>query len=174
MRYLIAYATTEGQTEKISKFIGATLSGEGHEVRFHNVSDLSGGLSIPDFDKTIIAGSVHSARHQPDLELFVFANRGSLNELPGLFVSVSLAAAFQDTREEAKEYVDAFLQAASWKPTEIALIAGAVKPGSYDWFEKSALLEGDLADHVNKELQNTREFTDWDALSRLVSDFAKA
>ncbi len=172
LKFLIAYATTEGQTEKISKFIGEALSDTSHDVRYHNVSGLSGGLSVQDFDKAIVAGSVHSGKHQGDLELFVFANRDRLNEMPSLFMSVSLAAAFADTMEEARGYVDTFLQATNWKPTETALVAGAAKPGSYDWFQKSALLEGDLADHANKELTDTREFTDWDGLTGLVANFA--
>lgn len=171
---LIAYATTEGQTDKIAKFMAATLTRDGHEVRFHNVSDLSGGLSVADHDKVIVAGSVHSGKHQPDLELFGFANREKLNQASSLFVSVSLAAAFPDTFEEARGYVDSFLEATHWKPEETLLIAGAVKPGNYDWFQKSALLEGDLAGHLNEDLQDTREFTDWDALEQKVSDFAQS
>lgn len=172
VNFLIAYATTEGQTDKIAKFIAATLNDEGHEVRFHNVSDLSGGLSITDFDKVIVAGSVHSGKHQADLELFAFANRERLNGIPGLLVSVSLAAAFADTLDEAGGYVGTFLEATQWTPSETILIAGAVKPGNYDWFQKSALLEGDLAGHLNEDLQEMREFTDWDALKQKVTDFA--
>ncbi|WP_299484323.1 flavodoxin domain-containing protein [uncultured Roseibium sp.] len=173
MNILIAYASTEGHTEKVAKHIGTRLSAGDHIVRYHNVRNVSGGLAVSDFDKTIIAGSVHSAQHQSDLELFTFANREQLNKMPTLFVSVSLAAAFPDTREEARGYINAFQKASSWQPSETVLVAGAVKPGNYDWFEKSALLEGDLAGHVNEELAQTREFTDWDALDATVSDFVK-
>ncbi|WP_196220528.1 flavodoxin domain-containing protein [Roseibium denhamense] len=173
MNYLIAYATTEGQTDKIAKFIAKILSQEGHEVRFHNVSDLSGGLSVSEYDRVIVAGSVHSGQHQADLQLFVFANREQLGAKPGMLISVSLAAAFPDTADEAKGYADTFLEAAHWKPAQTVLIAGAVKPGLYDWFEKSALLEGDLAAHVNEDLEETREFTDWNALTEQVSEFAR-
>lgn len=173
LNILIAYATTEGQTEKIAKFIDSALSSAGHEVRLHNVSDLSGGLSVSDFDKAVIAGSVHSGKHQGDLELFVFANRNHLNEMPGLFVSVSLAAAFPDNRQDAEGYVDTFREATGWQPTETVLVAGAMKPGIYDWFEKSALMEGDLASHLNQELSETHEFTDWAALTLSIEAFAK-
>ncbi|MET1413898.1 flavodoxin domain-containing protein [Roseibium sp. HPY-6] len=173
MKILIAYASTEGHTEKVAKHIGANLSADDHFVLYHNVRDVSGGLAVSDFDKAIIAGSVHSAKHQGDLELFVFANREQFAKMPTLFASVSLAAAFPDTRDEARGYIDTFQKSASWQPSETVLVAGAVKPGNYDWFEKSALLEGDLAGHVNEELAQTREFTDWDALDTTVSDFVK-
>ncbi|WP_420334720.1 flavodoxin domain-containing protein [Roseibium sp.] len=174
VNFLIAYATTEGQTDKIARYMAAALTEDGHEVRFHNVSDLSGGLTVTDYDKVIVAGSVHSGKHQPDLELFAFANRERLNQVPGLLVSVSLAAAFPDTLNEARGYVDTLLEATHWKPAQVILIAGAVKPGNYDWFEKSALLEGDLAGHLNEDLQETREFTDWGALKQQVAEFARS
>ncbi len=170
MNFLIVYASTEGQTNKIAKFMAGLLTNAGHQVRFHNVSDVSDGLAITDYDHVIVAGSVHSGKHQPDLQLFVYANRERLNKLPSLLVSVSLAAAFPDTQSEAQGYVDAFLEATEWQPTHTLLTAGAIKPGIYDWFQKSALLEGDLAAHVDEDLQDTREFTDWDALKQKTAE----
>eukprot|EP00903_Cladosiphon_okamuranus_P000820 g818.t1 len=143
-------------------------------VQLHNVSDPSGGLTVSTYDKVIVAGSVHSGKHQPDLQLFVFANRDRFNDLPGMLVSVSLAAAFADTAAEAKSYVDTFLEAAQWRPAQIALVAGAVKPGIYDWFQQSALLEGDLSAHLDEDLQGTKEFTDWAGLGQKVTAFVSA
>ena len=62
MNVLIAYATTEGQTEKIANFIGTKLSEAGHEVHYQNVSEFTKGHSVTDFDEVIIAGSVHSSK----------------------------------------------------------------------------------------------------------------
>lgn len=171
MNVLIAYATTEGHTEKISRFIDETVSHIGHEVRRHNVSELSGGLSVDDFDKVIIAGSVHSSKHQKDLETFAFANREQLNEMPCLLVSVSLAAAFPENSTDAERYVETFAQDAGLEIADCIYVAGAVKPDHYDWFEESALMEGDLAGHLNKELTEEHEFTDWDALAGKLGEF---
>ena len=79
-----------------------------------------------------------------------------------MLVSVSLAAAFPDTAEEARSYVGTFLEAAEWQPAQTILVAGAIKPGIYDWFQQSALLEGDLAAHLDEDLSGTKEFTDWE------------
>lgn len=172
MNVLIAYASTEGQTQKIAKFIATLLAENGHQVQTHNVSDPSGSLTVSDYDKVIVAGSVHSAKHQPDLQLFVFANRDRLNDVPAMLVSVSLAAAFPDTAEEARSYVGTFLEAAEWQPAQTILVAGAIKPGIYDWFQQSALLEGDLAAHLDEDLSGTKEFTDWEDLKQKVVAFA--
>jgi len=171
LNVLIAYATTEGQTGKISKFIGDKLSEEGHQVVYHNVKDLSGGLSVTDFDRAIIAGSVHSGKHQEELDFFVFAHRDQLNDMPSLLVSVSLAVVFPDSRKEAEKYVEVFKESSSWKPNECLLVAGATQHGAYSWFEKSKLLEGDLASYANEELKEDQEFTDWKALHKSVIEF---
>ena len=174
MNILIAYATTEGQTQKIAKFIAGLLADGGHQVQVHDVCEPSGGLTVSAYDKVIVAGSVHSGKHQSDLQLFVFANRDRLNDLSGMLVSVSLAAAFPDTAEEARGYVGTFLEAAQWRPAQTVLVAGAVKPGTYDWFQQSALLEGDLAAHLDEDLSGTKEFTDWEDLKQKVTVFAGA
>lgn len=171
MKILIAYATTEGQTEKIVKFLGSMLSDTGHEVTRHNVRELSGGLSVKDFDRVIIAGSVHSGKHQEELDLFVFANADTLNQMAAMFVSVSLAVAFEDTQSEALKYVDGFRDSTNWKPVHCELVAGAMRHGAYEWFEESKLLEGDLKRHINSELKEDQEFTDWNSLSKAVVGF---
>jgi menaquinone-dependent protoporphyrinogen oxidase len=171
MKLLIAYATTEGQTGKICKFIGEKISEAGHHVDYLDVKDLSGDLSVTDFDKVIIAGSVHAGKHQEELELFVFANRDRLIEIQCLFVSVSLAVVFPDSREDAEEYVKAFQENASWNPAAYLLVAGAMRHGAYGWFEETTLLAGDLAGHAAEELKEDQEFTDWNGLQRSVLEF---
>ena len=173
MNVLIAYATTEGHTEKIARFVEVVLSGEGISAELDNVGQLSGGQPVSSFDKVIVAGSVHSAKHQADIENFVFAHREHLNNIPALFLSVSLAAAFSDNLQDAEGYVDTFTNATGWEPTARVLVAGAIKPGEYGWFEESKLMEGDLASHLTEDLQEEREFTDWDALAQAVVGFVK-
>ena len=173
MNVLIAYATTEGHTEKIARFVEVVLSGEGIQAELENVGQLSGGQPVTSFDKVIVAGSVHSAKHQADVENFAFAHRERLNEIPALFLSVSLAAAFADNVQDAEDYVDTFTSITGWEPTAHVLVAGAIKPGEYGWFEESKLMEGDLASHLSEDLQDEKEFTDWDALARAVVGFIK-
>ncbi len=171
MKVLIAYATSEGQTEKIARFIGQDLSSSGHEITYHNVKQLSGGLSVSEFDKAIIAGSVHFGKHQEELDLFAFANRETLNQMSTLFISVSLAVAFPDSEDHAAGYVDTFHESTGWKPTRDLLVAGAMRHGAYAWFEESKLMEGDLQSHINQELKEDQEFTDWEQLKESVRNF---
>ena len=171
MNVLIAYATTEGQTDKIAKFTGDKLAGGGHEVVYHDVKEPSWRHSIADFDKAIIAGSVHSGKHQEALDLFVFANRDQLSAMPTLFISVSLAVVFPDSRKDAEKYIETFKESTGWTPAEYLLVAGATQHGAYSWFQESKLLEGDLATHANEELKEDQEFTDWKALRNSVLAF---
>lgn len=171
MKVLVAYATTEGHTGKISKFIGDKVSDGGHQVDYLNVKELSKGLSVTDFDKVILAGSVHAGKHQEELELFVFANQNELKDMLTLFVSVSLAVIFPDSKKDAEKYVEVFKENTNWNPTKYLLVAGAMKHGAYGWFEETTLLAGDLAGHAAKELKEDQEFTDWNALHKSVFEF---
>ncbi len=171
MNVLIIYATTEGHTGKVVDFISELLTEQGHSV---SAFDTEGGNERPkidDFDAVIIAGSVHSGKHQEALELFIFANRDELNKLPTLFLSVSMAAAFEDSRADAERYVREFSKSTNLKPSDQLMVAGAIRPGDHDYYQEATLEYGDLAAHAQTDMKEDKVFTDWDALRDHVIRF---
>ena len=64
MKFLLIYATTEGQTRKIVEFVGGQLKNLNHEVELLNSARKLLDLKISDYDAVIIAGSVHQRKHQ--------------------------------------------------------------------------------------------------------------
>ncbi len=171
MNIMIAYATTEGQTRKVAETAGKQLAEAGHEVVLHDVQGLQKNVSVGDFDRIIVAGSVHNRRHQEPLELFAFAHRNELAAKPTLLISVSMAAAFDDSRNDAEGYVERFCSDAKWQPSRHVMVAGAMKHGEYGWYEENLLRAGDLAKHADEEMHEDREFTDWDQLRQSVAEF---
>lgn len=171
MNVHIIYATTEGHTGKVVTFISDKLSEQGHGVSPYNAGSGQERSKIAQFDKIIVAGSVHSGKHQEALELFVYANRDELQKLPTLFLSVSMAAAFEDSRKDAKRYIKEFQEKTIWHPSRHLLVAGAVRHSDYGYYEEAALQYGDLAKHAFAELKEDKDFTDWDALSNFVTQF---
>ena len=126
------------------------------------------------FDKIIIAGSVHDGQHQPDLVLFAFANREAIGDKPSLFISVSMAAAFEDTMADAEGYVKDFCKAAEWQPTDHLLVAGALQHGKYGYYEEMLVRHNVLEKHAIEHPESDQEFTDWDALAKSVAKFVEA
>ncbi len=174
MRLLIAYGTTEGQTRKITETIATQVAALGRDVEVFDTSGLPGGLRPETFDKIIIAGSVHEQRHQNDIELFVLGNLLKLQAKPTMFISVSLAAAFENSLPDAQSYVDSFVKDVGWQPGEVLLVAGAVRHGQYDYYQEQILEHVVLEDQDLEDPKGDHEFTDWQALAKAVDAFVGA
>jgi menaquinone-dependent protoporphyrinogen oxidase len=173
MNVLIAYCTTEGQTRKIVEAIADQIRRIGKEVVLDDVCDLQSDVRPREFDKVIIAGSVHDGQHQKDLNLFVFANREVLKDKPSLFVSVSMAAAFEDTMADAEGYVKEFCESAEWQPSDYLLVAGALQHGKYGYYEEMLVRHKVLAKHAIEHPETDQEFTDWDKLAKSAAKFVE-
>ena len=171
MNVLIAYGTTEGQTRKIVKAIAEQISELGHEVELLDTYARQVNLHPEPFDRIIVAGSVHDERHQKAVEIFVMANLAVLQLKTTMFISVSLAAAFENGLADAQGYVDSFIENMGWQPKQVLLVAGAVRHGKYGYY-KDQILE-----HIvlkNRNLENPEidhEFTDWSVLARAIDGF---
>lgn len=171
MKVLIAYGSTEGQTKKIVKAVAKQIRGLGHEVAMFDTSGLMGDLRPAAFERIIIAGSVHVERHQETMELFVRSHLEELHSKPALFISVSLAAAFDDGMVDAKGYVDGFAKKTGWAPKTALLVAGAVRHGEYGYYEEHIFEHVVIKDRSLDDPSKDHEFTDWDVLAKDVNGF---
>ncbi|MFC4359734.1 flavodoxin domain-containing protein [Halobium salinum] len=170
---LVAYATTEGQTEKVARRVETTLRERGHDV---TLVTLGGGTppDPADFDGVVVAGSIHAGRHQPVVETFVRDHVDALNARPTGFLSVSLSAAEEATQAEAEGYVDAFLEETGWKPRVTLPVAGALRYTEYGFLKRT------LVKHVvgkrsgDTDTSRNYEYTDWGAVEAFAADLAAA
>lgn len=174
MKVLIAYGTTEGQTRKIAEAVAAQISELGHDFELFDTSGLKGDLHPESFDKIIIAGSVHEQQHQKAVEIFVAVNLKKLQTKPTMFLSVSLAAAFEDGLADAQGYVDSFFGNVGWRPAQSLLVAGAVRHGEYGYY-KEQILNHVVLEHRNlDDPESDHEFTDWKLLAKAIIEFIEA
>lgn len=168
MKILLVYGSTEGQTRKIADFCLARLSDAGHDVDIRD-SRRAAPPDVSAFDAVILAGSVHEKRHQQSLERYVFAHRIVLKQIPSLLLSVSLSIAFENGEKEAQDYVSIFSEQAQFEPNQVALVAGALKRGQYDYYMNQIVDFVVLKDQ--ETLQEDREFTDWGKLGETLDGF---
>jgi menaquinone-dependent protoporphyrinogen oxidase len=170
MKVLIIYATVEGQTEKVSRFVVDDIKKQGHEAVLINVEDTS-DFSFDRVDAVILAASVHQRRHPRKFEAFLQAYQTELKKMQTLLLSVSLNAAFPEGLEEAGEYVVEMKMRTGLETSRELLVAGAIRTDQYDYFAmqvvRHVVLRGQDFDHRSGE----HEFTDWDAVSLEVSEF---
>ncbi len=171
MTTAIIYETLEGQTGKIARFIETTLRKQGAEVNCIDTADKMADISLDGIEKVILAAPVHERRHPHAFEVFVGASRHELTEKKTLMISVSLSAAFPEGVEEAQEYLTEFEMRTDFKPDVTLLVAGAVRPSGYDYFQQQVIRHAVLGERYTELDGGTQEFTDWDALSDGVAAF---
>ncbi len=171
MKVLIAYATTEGQTRKIAQTIADQIADLGHQPQLLDTARKRRDVHIDDFDAFVVAASVHQDRHQDEIEVFVASCLDVLAIKPGMFVSVSLATAFEDKAADAAGYIADFQSRTGWSPGQSLAVAGALKSDEYDYFQQQILQHIVLENQDSFRLDEPREFTDWAGLADAVKKF---
>jgi menaquinone-dependent protoporphyrinogen oxidase len=174
MQVLVAFATSEGQTQKIAEAVTRRVRELGHDVELFNTGHSPAGVQVNDFDKIVVAASVHQQQHQESIEDFVVANLAELQKRPTLFLSISLSAAFAEGMTEAQGYVQTFLDGTGWRPARSLLVAGALRQDEYDYFKAQIIEHVVLKDRKVDDPSKDHEFTDWAALARAVEDFVRS
>ncbi|MHA6263932.1 flavodoxin domain-containing protein [Arenibacterium sp. CAU 1754] len=173
MKILICYATTEGQTRKISQYCANQLFALGHSVELLNVSDAD-DLDIDSFDAAILAGSVHIGHVQKALGHFAAQFHAALNAMPTLFLQVSLAAAGTDPQEHAEleKIAGEFCAEAEWIPGQVVQVPGAFRFTQYDFFRSWAMryIASQKGETVDPKAD--KEYTNWAALGDLMRAWA--
>lgn len=174
MNILIIFETGEGQTAKIAQAVTAQARALGHSVTLHNLSDTVTEPRIGAADRLILAAPVHERRHPRKFEALLVARADEIAARPSLMLSVSLKAAFFEGLEEARDYLIEMKMRTGLEPTREALVAGAVRTKSYDYYQSQIVRHVLLADQDVKLQESDTEFTDWEALRATVAGFLAA
>ncbi|GGE36779.1 flavodoxin domain-containing protein [Actibacterium pelagium] len=173
MTVMIAYGSIEGQTGKIARYVDKLVKAAGFETQLIDTADPMVAAPLDKASHVILAAPVHERRHPKPFEVFVEAQRKDLAAPKTLVLSVSLKAAFEDGQEEAQDYLTEMLMRTDFEPDETLLVAGAVRPEAYGYFETEVVRHVVLRDQQVDPSDGVREFTDWDALKDKVTAFLK-
>lgn len=172
MKIVIAYATTDGQTRKIARFVADHVTDAGNSTELLNVVDAE-GLDLGRFDGAVLAGSLHAGGFQKALSAFVSLHSRKLAQMPTLFLPVSLSAAGDDAEDWAglRGCVAKFLVEAVWEPGRTEYVAGAFRFSEYDFFRAWAMKR--IAAQKGEVMgpKGDREYTDWARLAEALSDW---
>jgi menaquinone-dependent protoporphyrinogen oxidase len=172
MKILIVYATTEGQTRKVARYVFDWLAGAGHAAELITAAEAE-GLDPSGFDGVVVAGSVHGGKYQAELVDWATGSARDLAKVPTLFLSVSLTAASKDEGDWAGlgGCVERFTREAGWTPTRVEHVAGAFRFSEYDFFKSWAMrwIAAERDDTVTAG--EDKEYTDWEALAGLLKDW---
>jgi menaquinone-dependent protoporphyrinogen oxidase len=173
MQIAVIYATTEGQTRKVARFVADRLVAAGHAVELLAAADAE-DLALGRFAGAILAASVHAGHFQREFEHLVTARRDHLAALPTLFLAVSLVAAGTDDRDRTDRdgCVSRLCAETGWTPGRVEHVAGAFRFSHYDFFKGWAMRWIASQRGVALTPGEDLELTDWDALAAAVDGFA--
>ena len=172
MIILVGYATVEGQTRKIAEAVASAIESGGDRALLFDVGS-SSEYAVNRPEAAILCAPVNGARYPAAFKSYVQQEVAWLNKVPSAFVSVSMLirSEFDEEREEAVHFPDAFLKETGWTPAQIHHAAGALRYTEYDFFKRWIIRR--MAEHENAPTDVTKdyEFTDWTALSVFVTAF---
>jgi len=173
-RVLVAFASREGQTEKIAHHVARRLEDAGHSARLIDLNANETDAGADDCDAAILAGSLHRSHHDAALADFIMRHAPSLRRVPSMFLSVSLTAASHDPAEltALDEIVQTFLYEVGWQPDRIDCVAGAVLDRMLNPIERMVLHHIVDAHGVQRHPSGSTELTDWEKLDQAVTEFA--
>ena len=173
MRTLVAYASTEGQTEKMACFIMDHLASLGYDAQLVNLRSPAESYAVQDFGRIILAGSVHIGRLQPELVAFAKANADALAGKPLALLVNSLAAA-GDRAADMKtlgKIATTFCQNTGLEPLEVWQEAGAFRFSRYGLVTSIVMWLIGAAHGQAVDPRKDSEYTNWDRLAQRVDGF---
>jgi menaquinone-dependent protoporphyrinogen oxidase len=182
-RVLVAYATREGQTQKVADHVAATLRARGLDVDVVNVKTPPPTLDVASYAHVILAASLHVGTHEREMVDFARANRTTLDSLPTSLLSLSMSEAgaedatrTDEQRKKAasnvKETIDRFLQDTGLHPGRVMPVAGALKYLEYGWLIRFVMKRISKAEGGPTDTSRDYEMTDWVALDRFGEEVA--
>jgi len=173
-RILILYGTTDGHTAKVAAGLAVACRDAGAAPTVVNAADAR-TVRPDDFDRVVVAASVHIGGYQGAVGRWVRRHRDALNARPSAFVSVCLAILQPEAKpqREARAIAARFLARTGWRPQEVKLVAGATPFTRYGWAK--ALVMRRIAARVGAGADRHRDYvyTDWDDLHLFGRRFAE-
>jgi menaquinone-dependent protoporphyrinogen oxidase len=183
--FLVIYATREGHTRHIAEDLGATLGARGLSFEVFDAARLPEEFVLGRYEAAIISASLHLGKHEPEIAKFVKGNLAELQQIPTLFLSVSLAELTVEdansppeerikARAAVKQTIDNFLGETGWHPSHVGAVAGALMYSRYNFLIRFVMRR--IARKAGAPVDTSRdyEFTDWTKLHRLVEEFVQA
>jgi len=173
MKLLIVYGTTEGQTRKICNYLRDKAIDNGHQV---SIVDATGPDIDPSgFDAVIIGASLHAEKYQSSVVHYLQEHHESLNNMPTGFLSVSLAAMYEEPeyKKELEKITSKFLDKTGWNPTLVEQVAGALRYTKYNFLKKFIMRMIAQKNGGSTDTSKDTEYTDWNQVKRFLGNLEK-
>lgn len=175
MKLLIIYSTTDGHTRKIAEYMASHAS---NTQRFSviDVIDIKSvnSIELKNYSHIIVGASIRYGKFAKPVFDFIEQQSDSLNKVVSGFYSVNLTARKADKNTpETNVYTRKFLENINWKPSLVAVFAGALLYPRYGFFDKFMIK---LIMKITKGETDTSkeiEYTDWESVGVFIDEISK-
>lgn len=173
MNILIAFASKEGQTEKIAEFIADVVRHHGHQAKTLPCHHLPKDFDITSFDAVIIGGSIHMNKYPGYLNKFVTTYLDSLNQVPSALFTVCMATHSENEKERiaADAFGPALSQKTQWQPNVMETFAGAIKYTQYGFITRKIMQSIARKEGGDTDTSRDFEYTDWEKVTQFTERF---
>jgi len=166
----VLFDSQHGQTMRIAQQIARTLKEHGALVHLSAVADDDLPADLWSADCLVLGGSIHDGYHSGALMAFVERYRRNLDSIPVAFFSVSLCAGgTASDREEAKGYMERFVQELDWQPTVRTIFAGALRYRHYSWVTRCMMKWIAKKRGIDTDTKRNHEYTNWQTVERFAA-----
>lgn len=169
---LIAFATSEGQTERIASRLAERFAEAEVDVHLRELGDLGDSPELNGFDLVVLGASIHVGSHQQSAVDFATAHAEALTERSSAFFSVSLTASDHtpDAAATVQEYLQQFVESTGWQPAVMAGFAGRLAYTRYGFVKKRVVRTIARKGGKAVDLTQDHEYTDWEQVDRFAQD----
>lgn len=176
MKFLVVYASTDGQTARISDRMAQAFRELGHEAACFDAGALPPGLEPAAFDGILVGASVHAEGYQRRIGRFIRRDLAALRDRPSAFYSVCMGIASKDPkgREHALEIPRTYVAKLGWIPDVIEVFAGALTFSRYGFLRRPIMRWIAKREMGNVDTHRDYEFTDWEHVDTFIRRFADA
>lgn len=173
-KFLILFATTNGQTEKIASAIEDKLRRMGHLIDTLNCKELLPNLRLEEYDGIIVGAPVYAGRFSRTLRKWVKTNTEALSAVPSAFFSVSLGILQKEPeiQKAERDIVQTFFDTTGWQPNRSILFAGSLPYSQYNWFLRYYMRRVARKAGGDTDISRDYEYTNWGEVERFTVEFA--
>jgi menaquinone-dependent protoporphyrinogen oxidase len=168
---LVVFATKEGQTGKIARYLAAALRANGQVGELFN-ADHDPVPELERFRAAIVCAPIHAGGYPRSIARFARTHRAFLERVPSVFLSVGLAVLSRthDGRAQTLEVVGKFARDTGWRPARVELAAGALPYSKYNFLIRFVMRRITAKEGGDTDTSRDYEYTDWSALDRLAAE----
>ena len=185
---LVLYATREGHTERIAGRLAVAIRARGHSADAIDAANPPERFRLDLYDAALLAASVHAGHHEKEHEKemveFVRQHKLGLEQIPTVFLSVSLAEAGAENEKaspemrakaaaDVEEMIHRFLEETGWHPGKIQAVAGALLYTQYNFLIRLVMKRIAAASGGSTDTTLDHTYTDWAMLDQLIDELVR-